>query len=157
MQMTERDACIHCVEESYFSNVRAGNLDLFLACFRPGAEVIIRHCDNAERVFSAGSGKDAVELAEFYQHLCGNYSAWFGNFVHFIDLEAQKSACHFKVRLTPKDKGLYAGAGTQELQNCNFFEYRDGLINHMIIYYSNSGAGGADVEVGGRTPTGYPA
>jgi hypothetical protein len=143
-------SCLRFVEQQYFGNVRRGNLDTVMACFTVGAKVIIRHGDNPERVFIAGSTGEASELREFYEHLCSNYDAWFGDFQHVIDTRQQRSACYFTVKLTPKPEGLYASAGTQELHNCNFFEYQDGLIGHMIIYYSNSLAGEA-----GR-PTGYP-
>jgi hypothetical protein len=54
--------------------------------------------------------------------------------------------------LRPKPDGLYADADVQHLLNCNFFEFRDGLISHMIVYYVNPEAG----EGGGSAPTGYP-
>ena len=34
--------------------------------------------------------------------------------------------------------------------NCNFFEFQDDLISHMIIYYANPNTGTSE------TPTGYP-
>ena len=150
MTPIDHESCVRFVEQQYFGNVRDGNLDAVMACFKAGANVMIRHGDNPERVFIAGSTGEESELKEFYEHLCSNYHPWFGDFRHFIDTGQQRSACYFTVRLTPKAEGLYAGAGTQELHNCNFFEYRAGLIGHMIIYYSNSLAGGTD------RPTGYP-
>ncbi len=150
MTTVDRESCVRFVEQQYFGNVRDGKLDAVMACFAAGAKVIIRHGDNPERVYVAGATGEYSELREFYQHLCGNYAPWFGDFQHFIDVAQQRSACYFTVRLIPKAGGPYALAGTQELHNCNFFEYRDGLITHMIIYYANSTAGGRD------RPTGYP-
>ena len=98
---------------------------------------------------SVAPESDEDNLQTFYAHLCGNYDAWFGEFTHFVDLEAQRSACYFTVRLTPKPDGLYADATVQTLRNCNFFEYVDDRIQHMIIYYSNT-------ESADDAPTGYP-
>jgi hypothetical protein len=151
MNFTDKEACTQFVEHSYFGNVGSGNIDAVMQCFEPDATVIIRHGDKPERVFTAGVDADATALEDFYQHLCGNYAARFDEFSHFIDLAAQKSACHFRVTLNPTADGLYADAGIQELRNCNFFEYEAGRIRHMIIYYSNPQADGAD------RPTGYPA
>jgi hypothetical protein len=150
MKFADNNSCVQFVEQTYFANVRDGNIEAVMQCFEPDATVIIRHGDKPERVFTAGMDADATALEDFYQHLCGNYDSWFGNFSHFIDLPAQKSACHFQVRLNPKAEGLYADAGVQELRNCNFFVYNDMRISHMIIYYSNPQADGAD------RPTGYP-
>jgi hypothetical protein len=138
------------VEERYFGNVAGGKITAVMDCFEPGAEVVIRHGDNPVREFIARSEDGGTELREFYEHLCGNYEAWFGNFQHFIDVEQQRSACYFTVRLQPRPDGLYADTEIQELHNCNFFEYRDDRINQMIIYYSNPQADNAD------NPTGYP-
>ena len=151
MKFADNEACKLFVERSYFGNVSAGNIDAVIQCFEADATVIIRHGDKPERIFTAGMDADATALEDFYRHLCGNYSARFDEFSHVVDLPAQKSACYFRVTLEPTAEGLYADAGRQELRNCNFFEYANGLIRHMIIYYANPQADGAD------RPTGYPA
>jgi hypothetical protein len=149
MSFKDRTAVIEFVEETYFGNVHRNNLTDVIDCFTSSATVFIRHGDNPVRKFSVAPTSDADNLHEFYDHLCSNYDRGFGEFSHFVDIEAQSSACYFTVRMTPKPDGLYADAGEQILHNCNFFEYVDGRIQHMIIYYSNS-------EPGGNRPTGYP-
>ncbi len=151
----DRETCIAFIEQTYFGNVEAGDIDAVMECFTEQAEVIIRHGDNPLRFFQVRPSGDATGLRDFYTHLCGNYAASFNDFEHFIDGTENRAACYFKVRLRPKPDGLYAEAGPQELLNCNFFEFEAGLINHMIIYYANP----QSVEVDGRsaeTPTGYP-
>lgn len=148
----DRESCIAFIEQTYFGNVRGGNVDAVMGCFTPDASLIIRHGDNPERHFGIHPAGEASPLREFYEHLCGNYDAWFGDFEHYIDTGEQRAASRFTVRLTPKPDGLYAGAGTQELLNCNFFEFHDDQISHMIIYYANPMAGIGELE----TPTGYP-
>lgn len=149
----DREGYIKIVAESYFGNVSAGDIDAVLACFTLDATVTIRHGDNPSRTFSADGSGGWPRLRLFYEHLCGNYEPWFGEFVHYVDAENQRAACTFTVRLTPGSGSDYAAAGVQELKNCNFFSFTGDKIAEMTIYYSNS----ADSAKGGaRTPTGYP-
>ena len=152
--MMDRASCVEFIEQTYFGSVRNGDIGAIMACFDSEAKVIIRHGDNPERFFSVQPSGAATNLLDFYQHICGNYDARFGDFQHFIDIDEQRAASHFKVRLTPKPEGLYAEAGVQELLNCNFFEFNDGLIGHMIIYYANPQGDAATGSA--KTPTGYP-
>jgi hypothetical protein len=149
MPLTDREAVIKFVEHTYFGSVQRQDIAAVMDCFTATATVIIRHGDNPVRQFSKVTQAGTDNLQDFYAHLCGNYDAWFGDFQHYIDGGAQRSACYFTVQLTPKPDGLYAAAGRQTLQNCNFFDYKGDRIRHMIIYYSNTGS--AD-----GTPTGYP-
>jgi hypothetical protein len=149
MHLQSRQSIKEFVEEAYFGSVARLDLAAIMACFNPDATVIIRHGDNPVRNFAVAPAAAEDNLQTFYAHLCGNYAAWFGEFTHFIDKEAQRSACYFTVRLTPKPEGLYADAPVQVLRNCNFFEYAEDRIQHMIIYYSNA-------ESVRDAPTGYP-
>lgn len=147
-----RDEIIRIVEKSYFGSVMKGDIDAIVACFGHGANVRIRHGDAAERQFVVGDASEGLSAREFYGHLCSNFECNFDHFKHFIDLDEERSAATFLVTLTPKPDSPYAPEGTQTLQNCNFFEFRDGKIADMIIYYSNPTAGIS----GSATPTGYP-
>lgn len=150
MEIKDHESCIEFVERRYFGNVQRGDINAVMDCFESGARVLIRHGNNPVREFVADQGDGRTALRDFYEHLCGNYDASFKDFRHFVDMDQQRSACYFTVTLEPRADGLYADAGTQELYNCNFFEFRDNLISHMIIYYSNPQADSAD------SPTGYP-
>lgn len=150
--MHDRKSVIRFIEDAYFGRVSDARVDDLLACFSPDAKVIIRHGDNPERRFGFVPTGAETALSDFYAHLCGNYEAWFGDFEHTIDLGSQRAASRFTVRLTPKPDGLYADAGVQELLNCNFFEFEDGRISHMIIYYANPDPGDDRTD----QPTGYP-
>ena len=151
MTMLDRKTCIKIVEHEYFGNVVAGNINKILNCFTDDVTVIIRHGDNPVRQFRINpASSDYMNLQEFYEHLCGNYIPWFGNFTHYIDIEQQRSSCTFTVKLDPRPDSSYNAAGMQVLNNCNFFTYRDGRISEMTIYYSNSNTSDKD------KPTGYP-
>jgi len=151
----DRETCIAFIEHTYFGNVQDGNIDGVMKCFAQQVEVIIRHGDRPARLFKVLPSGGETPLRDFYRHLCGNYDAWFGDFRHVVDSAANRAACHFKVCLSPKPDGQYADTGPQELLNCNFFEFDNGVISHMIIYYANPQSGGF-VGRGTETPTGYP-
>ena len=152
MAFRKREDVIKFVENEYFGSVVRNDIDAVLACFHANAKILIRHGDNPVRKFWLEPGAGESELREFYMHLCGTFSTWFGDFNHFIDLEENQSACYFTVRLTPFSGELLESVGEQELKNCNFFRFRDNKIEHMIIYYSNTAA-----EAGQKMPTGYPS
>ena len=153
MTNMKRDECIQLIENDYFGNLTAGHLSAAMECFTDDARVYIRHGDNPIRRFSILPSDGMQPLMEFYEHLCGNYYVTFTEFWHVIDIDAQRAASHFTVGLAPMADGLYADAAKQELLNCNFFEFRDGRISHMIIYYANPASANENNQV---TPTGYP-
>lgn len=150
MSDLSREDYIRLVEEEYFGNVVAGNLERILDCFTEDITVTIRHGDNPVRQFTKQGVNGTTKLEDFYKHLCGNFTAWFGEFDHYIDIPEQRCSCTFVVKLSPLANSAYLEAGPQTLRNCNFFKYRDGKIEEMIIYYSNYESG---LE---QTPTGYP-
>ena len=152
MSLNNRAGVVSFVEESYFGNVSANNIDAVMECFHSDATVLIRHGDKPPRHFAVEPDSGESHLREFYTHLCGSFEARFEDFSHFIDLEANGSACYFTVRLTPRSADMLDSVGVQVLRNCNFFHYRGGKIERMMIYYANSAAETADAK-----PTGYPA
>lgn len=146
--MKDRTAYIDFIERRYFGGVSAGDLEAVRDCFADHAEVLIRHGDNPERRYSPSPGPGQEPLLSFFEHLCGNYDCWFGEFHHTIDVDEQRAASRFVVRLTPRPDGLYADHPVQQLLNSNFFEFAGGRITFMMINYSNA--------AGPNTPTGYP-
>ena len=153
--MIEHDTYIRLIEKNYFGNIEAGKIDAAMACFTRDAAVVIRHGDKPERLFRVEPHIDATPLREFYEHLCGNYSASFSEFSHYVDNEHDRAASRFIVRLLPKPEGLYASASEQKLSNCNFFEFSEGRISDMLIYYSNPDAVKSAPQ-SSVAPTGYP-
>ena len=146
--MKDRAWYIDFIERRYFGGVSAGDLEAVLDCFAGHAEVLIRHGDNPQRRYSPSPGPGQEPLGSFFEHLCGNYDCWFGDFRHTVDVERQRAASRFNVRLTPRPGGLYADHPPQHLLNSNFFEFADGRITFMLINYANA--------AGPHTPTGYP-
>jgi ketosteroid isomerase-like protein len=146
-----REECIELVEERYFGSVSRGDVETALACFTPDAEVTIRHGDAPPRTFRADSD-GAPALRSFLEHLLANYEPRFTDFVHYVDVENERCASRFVVRLTARPESAAAASGDQELRNCNFFDLADGRIRSMVIYYTNPGSAGGDSS----GPTGYP-
>jgi hypothetical protein len=141
---------VDLIERRYFGGVVAADFGRIRDSFTDDALVLIRHGDGPAREFAVTpENSDSQGLMAFYEHICGQYDCWFGNFVHYMDANHDRAASRFLVRLTPKAGGEYDGWPVQELNNCNFFDFRDGLIQHMIVYYSNPTADQS-------TPTGYP-
>jgi hypothetical protein len=140
-----REEMVQLVEDAYFGNVAAGRLSEALDCFCEGARVTIRHGDLPPRVFVKRDNDGTLQ--DFLGHLTAHYDAWFGEFEHYVDVDAQRIASRFVVRLTTRKPDEHPSA---QLLNCNFFDLEDGRIRNMIIYYTNPGAG----ENG---YTGYPA
>lgn len=154
--MMDRNSYIEFIEQQYFGNVVAAEIDRVLQCFTDDAHVTIRHGDLPERRFAMNPGSDEMDLRNFYEHLCANYDCWFGQYQHYIDVENAKAASRFSVRLTPKPGRLYAHEDPQELRNCNFFDFRAGRIEDMIIYYANPDEQLSDADTRKEKPTGYP-
>ena len=148
--MENRAAYIEFIEHHYFGNVTTGDVERVMDCFVDNAKVVIRHGDLPERRFASSPRSGQNNLLNFYQHLCDNYACWFGDFQHTIDIDAQRAASRFRVRLNPRPDGLYSKFPVQQLSNCNFFEFTDGRIKYMLIYYANPANGD------GEKPTGYP-
>lgn len=145
-----RSTILDLIENRYFGGVASGDLGAVLDCFAEDAEILIRHGDFPERRFSPTPGPGLEDLRKFFVHLCGNYDCWFGNFEHTIDLQEQRAASRFTVRLTPRRDGLYSKFPEQTLMNSNFFEFARDRIKFMLIYYANPAE--SDYE----KPTGYP-
>lgn len=137
------------VENRYFGNVKKADFSAVLNCFTDDARVLIYHGDNPPRHFSR-DGSEGEPLSNFFEHLNGNFNPHFENFIHYVDPAANRCASRFLVTLNPKADSDYFAQGQQQLNNCNFFDFRGELIEYMMIYYSNSRAQSQ------TTPTGYP-
>ncbi|MSO98073.1 MAG: nuclear transport factor 2 family protein [Rhodospirillaceae bacterium] len=155
MPKFNRDYYLKLIETDYFGSVMAAKMDAVLACFTPAAEVNIYHGDNPIRRFFAKPGKDQESFTVFWGHLFENYHAHFGNFHHVIDTEHDCAASTFLPTLTPKPGSAYLAAGILTLNNCNFFRFKDGKIDHMIIYYANPTLG-AKLGAASSGPTAFP-
>ena len=148
--MDDRSAYTDFIERRYFGKVAAGDIEAVMNCFDANAQVVIRHGDQPERRYSPSPEPGQEPLTSFFEHLCGNYDCWFGDFTHTVDAERNRAASRFRVRLTPRPDGLYSEFPVQQLMNSNFFEFDRGRITFMLINYANTA--GSDTP----RPTGYP-
>ena len=155
MSGLSRDDYVKLVETDYFGSVMKQDFAAVVACFTDDATVTIYHGDAAPRIFKGAPKAGETPLPAFFEHLLANYDPMFDEFVHYVDAAAERGAVTFAVRLTPKPASAYRDHGVQHLRNCNFFEFRDGRIHDMIIYYANPASGGAG-ESAEAKPTGFP-
>ena len=155
MSTYDRDYYVKLVEEDYFGNVMKEDIAAACACFTADSEVVIYHGDNEVRRFFGSAEGEQLPLEAFYDHLLGNYDAFFEHFEHTVDVESQRCAANFLVTLTPKPGSDHEKTGALTLNNSNFFRCRDGKIYYMVIYYANPTLGS---KLGTQTasPTGFP-
>ena len=118
MALASRQDYIKKIEDDYFGNLVRENISEAIACFSDDARISVRHGDASVRRFSVNGGDGTTSLWDFYDHLCGNYRIWFGEFVHYIDEDQNRAASTFRVVLDPKPDSPYGSAGTQTLFNC---------------------------------------
>lgn len=155
MKTFSRDYYINLIEDSYFGNVTRADISSACGCFTDSSEIVIYHGDNPVRRFYKNPSNNEDSLEVFYNHLVGNYNALFEDFVHTIDLECEKVASNFIVTLKPKQDSVYLSSGTLTLNNSNFFRFKNGKINYMIIYYANPTLGSM-LNNSNNGPTGFP-
>lgn len=156
MALASRQDYIKLIEQDYFANLVQENISAAIACFSDDARISVRHGDAPVRRFSVNGDDDTTSLWDFYAHLCGNYHIWFGEFTHYIDEAESRTASTFRAVLNPKPDSPYHSTGTQTLFNCNFFQFSDGRIVNMTIYYSNPNSDQQAAISTQSVPTGYP-
>lgn len=135
----DRAQSISLVEDAYFGRVKTPDLDGLLALFTYDARMTVYHGDGAPDVFAANPNETMGEapLTAYFGYVFDNFNVDYEDFVHTVDYDAQRHACTFQVRLTPKPGSEAEAVGVQVYSNCNFFEYRDGQIADIIVYYVN--------------------
>ncbi len=120
----------------YFGNVIKEDLEGVLACFTDDAEVTIYDGDNAvRRTYRAPTG-DQPSMEAFYEAFFKTNITAVDDYVHTIDVEAERCATNFTLTLTPKAD---SGSGTGEprtFHNSNFFRCRNGKIYAMTVYFA---------------------
>jgi hypothetical protein len=144
-----REDYVNLVENEYFGSVTREDIAAAMRCFTSDARITIYHGNAPVRRFAVAPRDGESPLRDFYDHLLANYVPRFSGFRHYVDPPSECCAAHFDVELSPKPESPYLEAGTRHLNNCNFFQCRDGKIHDMIIYYADPSA-----DPGG--PTGFP-
>jgi len=116
------------VENSYFANVDAGNIEGILACFCEDAVFTI------QTAHSVHKGRDN-EIRDMYINLINNYKPKMihNEFRHVVDVEGNRCSSQFNVELIET-------IGGQEifLTNSNFFYFDEaGKFKEVYVYMSD--------------------
>jgi len=141
--LSSRDDYIRFVEVHYFGNVRAADHETVLGFFAPDATLTGYAGDAPARVMrkkpTAGEGslEDFMKAAE-------HFDLTYSDFVHHIDLEAERVASRFTLVMAPKPGGAMAHMPTRRLKNCNFFQFENGLLIDVVAYFSNPKSAATD-------------
>lgn len=125
MSSYNRQHYIDLVEACYFGNVDDKHLQPVLDCFHPDALLTVQTAPITHE------GRDQG-IREMFETLFSSYETiWHGDFTHTVDVEGQRIASRFTVRL--KD---FEGNDI-ELYNSNFWYCRDGRFKRVYVFMSS--------------------
>jgi hypothetical protein len=110
---------IDFVERAYFGAVKAGDAEAVLAPAR-----VMRRAPGA----SEESLDDFMRAGE-------RFDLTYLDFVHFVDCAAERVASHFTLLIVPRADDV----PPRRMRNCNFFQFRDGVLVDVIAYFCNPG------------------
>jgi ketosteroid isomerase-like protein len=123
-----KDYYVHMVENQYFANVDARDLEGVLDCFCEDAVFTIQSAHSVHK------GRDS-EIREMYINLFANYEPKMihKDFRHVVDTENSCCSAQFNVELIET-------GGSEEifLTNCNFFYFNEeGKFKEVYVYMSD--------------------
>jgi len=112
------------VEQSYFANLDAKNLEAVLECFQPDATFTIQSASHRYEGRDNGIRGMLERLFERYEETIHK------DFSHVIDLQGGGCASQFKVENLGWDKTV------EHLSNCNFFRFEGTKFKEVSVYMS---------------------
>ena len=132
--MLSRDEYIEIVEHRYFGNMAAARPERILALLSDDVVLTGFTGSAPPRVVRRRPGPGEESFDHFLTALHVDFTLAYSQFVHFVDVPAQRCACTFRLEIRARDTA--SPAGTRVLRNCNFFQFRDDLIHAVIAYFS---------------------
>jgi len=125
---------IDIVEHQYFGNMAAARPGQILALLSDDVVLTGFSGSDPPRVVRRRPGPGEESFDHFLTALHVDFTLAYSQFVHFVDVPAQRCACTFRLELRARDPA--SPAGTRVLRNSNFFQFRDGLIHAVVAYFS---------------------
>ncbi|MFT9846265.1 nuclear transport factor 2 family protein [Aneurinibacillus sp. REN35] len=118
---------VDMVENKYFANVDARNLEGILECFNEDAVFTI------QSAHSVHQGRD-TEIRAMYVELFQNYQPKMvhKDFRHVVDVGNSRCSAQFNVELISTE-----GGEEIFLTNCNFFYFENGKFKEVYVYMSD--------------------
>lgn len=124
-----RDEYIELIEQRYFGNLTICQPKRSVELFAPDGVLTARFPGVAERVARHQPGPGEETLVHFFSAVLEIFRVSYRDFWHSIDEGAQRASCTYTLRLDPLD----TTAEGRELRNANFFQFRDGLIEQVLV------------------------
>ncbi len=112
------------VEQNYFGNVDNKFIESVMDCFHPDATLTIQTAN----LTHTGASEIRRMFTDFFPAF---QKIWHGDFSPVVDVEKQKVAIQFVATRDTFD-GQH-----QRAENCNFFKFKDGKIESIVIYMSD--------------------
>lgn len=125
-QRRSREYYVDMVENRYFGNVDAKNLEGVLDCFREDAVFTI------QSTFTTHKGRD-VGIKQMFENLFETYSPKIvhRDFDHIVDTGSGCCSSRFKVELVDEE------GAELNYSNCNFFYLdEDGRFERVFVWFS---------------------
>lgn len=122
--LIRREQLIEAVEQRYFANLEAKNMEATLECFMPDAVFTIQSAFTTHIGRDTGIRSMLERLFERYEKTAHN------NFSHVVDLQTDSCASRFNVENVTWDGEL------ERLSNCNFFWFEGTRFKEVCVYMS---------------------
>jgi len=132
--MAVRSRYIDIVENQYFGNMALGKPELILPLLSEDAVLTGFFGTNAPRVVKHVAGPGEESFVHFLSALKADFTLHYSDFIHFVDVEAERCACTFRLDVIPRDPA--STVGIRRLRNCNFFQFDRGLIRAVTAYFA---------------------
>jgi ketosteroid isomerase-like protein len=134
--MLGRDAYIEIIEHRYFGSMARGEVQPILDLFHDDGQLNGYCGSDRVRLVRRRPAAGEESLESFLSALRSDFELTYGQFVHFVDAGAERSACTFRLTITPRRDGARADHPVRELRNCNFFQFDRGRIRSVVAYFS---------------------
>jgi ketosteroid isomerase-like protein len=127
---------IDFVERRYFSAVRDGDVTSVLAHFAPGATLTGYMGTAPSRIFrhEPGLGEESLDA---FMAAARDFYLTYRDFVHVVDCDAKRVSSRFTLLMVPRANGTKSSMSPRRMQNCNFFQFSDGLLSEVVAFFSN--------------------
>jgi len=135
MRLTSRGQYIDIVQHQYFGGMARARPQQILPLLSDTAVLTGFFGSNAPRIVRHRPAEGEESFEQFLGALHADFALVYSSFEHFIDVDAQRSACTFLLEITPRNHA--STVGVRKLRNCNFFQFEAGLITAVTAYFAN--------------------
>ena len=135
MRFKSREQYVNLIENGYFGNMAAGQPQLIMPLLAEDAVLTGLFGANHPRRVSHDGRPGTESFLAFLSALQADFELRYSNFFHIVDVDLERSACTFRLEIIARD--VNSNIGIRTLQNCNFFQFKDGLIRAVTAYFAS--------------------